>query len=94
MQAESSYFTNPVIERLTTGRQRLSCEHLTPCLWANGDAIRDRVIAQLTHGIVVHRITSQVAVLHIPFQQALSLQKTADPVGDGIRQSGESSHSL
>jgi len=44
------------------------CLGFASALWANGDAIRDRVTRQLAHGIVIHRIPAQVAVFGIPFQ--------------------------
>ena len=89
MQAEPSYLADPVIERFTTGRQSLHSEHLAPRLWTDRNAVSDRVPQQGCHRIVVHRITRQVAVLHIPFQQTLAFQKAPYPVGDGVRQSGE-----
>jgi hypothetical protein len=60
--------------------------HLAPSLRLDTDAIRDRVTEPLTHGIFIHGIRSQVAVLGIPLQPVLPFQVTADLDSDGMRQ--------
>src|SRR5690606_34786351 len=89
VQAGPGYLANPVTERITTGRQSLPSEHLSPRLGTDSDTVSDRVPQQGCHRVVIHRIRGQIAVFDIPFQQALPFQIATHPVGDGVRQLGE-----
>ena len=53
-----------------------------------GDTIGNRMTPQLIHRVVSHHIPGQIAVLGIALQQPLALQKSANALGNRMRQLG------
>jgi len=75
-------------------RERLQSEHFTHCLWPDSDAVRDGMPRQRSHRVFVYRISCEVTLLGVPFQQALAFEalafeKAPLTVGESMRPSRE-----
>ena len=87
VQGKSSNLSDPLIEGLVTGRQRLQREHLAALLPTDGDAVGDRRTQELFHRPGLEVVTSQIAVLRIPQRMPCALRprltswQMAPPVG-------------
>jgi len=89
MQGESGDLTDPLIEGLVTRGQRLQRERLAASLRTDGDAVGDRRTQALDQRPGLKVVTSQIAVLRIPFQHAPAFELAADTQRQGLGQSGQ-----
>jgi hypothetical protein len=59
-------------------------EDFAALLWSDRNAVGDRMLLQLHHGIVVIRFQRQIAVLGIALEEPSFLQKSGYTMTDGM----------
>lgn len=88
MQGESSYLTDPVVEELVTGRQRLQRQHFATLLQSDSEGVGDRRTQELFQRPGLETLASQVGILRVAFQQALAFAVAADAQRQGLGKPG------